>query len=103
MIEELEQQEVDGVVRGAPAVVDFWMENCPPCNMMEPKLKAAAAEHEDVAVYRVKVQEGDALLDRFHIEAMPAVLFFRDGEVVARVEGLVHSADLQAAFRRVEP
>lgn len=46
MIEDLEQQKVNDAVGDGPAVIDFWMENCPPCNMMEPKLKAAAASHK---------------------------------------------------------
>jgi len=29
---------------------------------------------------------------------MPAILFFRDGDFVARVEGLVRASDLREAF-----
>lgn len=98
MIEQLEQEDVDGVMRAGTAAIDFWMDDCPPCTMMDPKLRVASEEHQDVPVYRVNVKEGDALLERFDIEAMPAVLFFHDGDVVDRVEGLAHSGDLDAAF-----
>lgn len=103
MINTLEQSEIEDAVQSGAVVVDFWMDDCPPCNMMDPKLRAAAKKHKDVSVRRVRVEEGDALLDRFGIEAMPAVLFFRDGEVVERVEGFAHSTALDAAFETVSP
>ena len=101
MIQSIEQNEVGEAIRSGPIVIDFWMDDCPPCNMMDPKLRAASKDFVDVPVRRVKVEEGDALLERFGIEAMPAVLFFRDGEVVKRVEGLAHSKELGAAFRAI--
>lgn len=103
MIEELEQHDVDRVIReiDTPVAIDFWMDDCPPCNMMAPKLKAAAEAYKGrVAVYRVRVEEGDALLEQYGIEAMPAILFFRRTEPVARMESLVHSKELEAAFER---
>lgn len=101
MIDSLQQSELDAAIRSGAVVIDFWMDDCPPCNMMDPKLRSAAEQYEDVPVRRVNVEEGDPLLERFGIEAMPAVLFFRDGEVVERVEGLVHSDKLEEAFAAV--
>lgn len=65
MIEEMEQHDVNRVIREAevPVAIDFWMDDCPPCNMMAPKLRAAAEAYGGrAAVYRVRVEEGDALL-----------------------------------------
>lgn len=103
MIEEMEQHDVNRVIREAevPVAIDFWMDDCPPCNMMAPKLRAAAEAYGGrAAVYRVRVEEGDALLARYGIEAMPAILFFRHAAPVARVEGLIHSKELEEAFER---
>ena len=52
-------------------------------------------------VYQVKVDEGSTLLAQYDVEAMPTILFFRDGALVTRVEALVHSSELERAFEEV--
>ena len=100
-IERIAEEHVDETIEQAtqPVVIDFWMDDCPPCNMMAPKLKAVAKAYEGrVKVYQVKVDEGSALLAQYDVEAMPTILFFRDGALVTRVEALVHSSELERAF-----
>ncbi len=96
-IERIAEGHVDETIEQAtqPVVIDFWMDDCPPCNMMAPKLKAVAKAYEGrVKVYQVKVEEGSALLAQYDVEAMPTILFFREGALVTRVEALVHSSEL---------
>lgn len=104
MIETIAGDRLDEVIRQAeqPVVIDFWMDDCPPCNMMDPKLRSAAEKYAPhVDVFRARVEESDALLDRYDIDSMPSVIFFWGGKVVTRVEGLAHSGDLEAAFEKV--
>jgi len=66
---------------------------------MAPKLEKVAEEYTgEVTTYRVKVDADDRLLGTYDVEAMPAILFFQDGDVVTRVEGLVRGAELRKAF-----
>jgi len=100
-IEEIDKGQIEAALRRAnrPVAVDLWMEDCPPCNMMEPKLETVSAEYADtVSTYRVKVDMDDPLLDAYDVEAMPTVLFVRDGEVVGRAEGLIQADELREAF-----
>lgn len=100
-VELIERERFEEVLQQTegPVAVDLWMEDCPPCNMMEPKLKTISEEYAgEVTTYRVQVGTDDPLLVTYDVEAMPAILFFQDGTLVDRVEGLVRAADLREAF-----
>ncbi len=103
-IERITEGHVDATIQQAtqPVVIDFWMDNCPPCNMMAPKLRAVAKAYEGrMKVYQVKVEEGSALLAQYDVEAMPTILFFKEGALVKRVEALVSFSELERAFDEV--
>jgi thioredoxin 1 len=86
-----------------PVAVDLWMDDCPPCTMMAPKLETVSEEYAgEVTTYRVKVDADDPLLETYDVEAMPAILFFRDGDLRGRIEGLLHSDALREAFDDLE-
>lgn len=100
-VKSIERDHFEAILQQAkgPIAVDLWMDDCPPCNMMEPKLKTVSEEYAgEVATYRVKVDEDDPLLETYDVEAMPAILFFRDGDLAGHVEGLVRGDDLREAF-----
>ena len=103
-IERIAEGHVDETIEQAtqPVGIDFWMDNCPACNMMAPKLKAVANAYEvRVKVYQVKVEESSALLTQYDVETMPTILFFSEGALVKRVEALVSFSGLERAFEEV--
>ncbi|MFB6273589.1 MAG: thioredoxin family protein [Salinibacter sp.] len=105
-VESIERDRFEKVLQQAegPVAVDLWMEDCPPCNMMAPKLKVVSEEYAgEVGTYRVQIDEDDPLLETYEVEAMPAILFFRDGALTGRVEGLVRADDLREAFGDYAP
>ena len=98
--EEKLEEYIDN--RQVPLVIDLWMDECPPCNMMEPKLKSVAQDYEDkIEVYKVRVTEDSPLMDDYGIEAVPTLLMFKHGSEVNRLEGLVHSQELEEAFQKL--
>ncbi|MBQ4037237.1 MAG: thioredoxin [Clostridia bacterium] len=76
-------QETKGI-----ALVDFWASWCGPCRMIAPILEALDAEKENVTVLKVNVDECPALADRYGIEAIPTLIFFKNGEIVKKKTGL---------------
>lgn len=100
-VESIERDRFEAILQQAkgPIAVDLWMEDCPPCNMMKPKLETVSEAYAgEVTPSRVKVDADDRLLETYDIEAMPATLFFRGGDLAHRVEGLVRAGDLREAF-----
>ncbi len=79
----------DGVVTSErPVVVDFWAPWCGPCRVIAPVLDEIARELGDqVTIGKVNVDEHPALAARFGIQAIPQLLFFKDGAEKDRIVG----------------
>ena len=69
-------------------IVDFWADWCGPCRMIAPILEEVDREIDDVTVMKVNVDKEPALADRFSINAIPTLLFFKDGNLIKQKTGL---------------
>lgn len=69
-----------------PVVVDFWAAWCGPCRAMNPTLESIARDYK---VCKVNVDTNQALAQAYNISAIPALLIFKNGTIVARHEGVV--------------
>ncbi len=84
------------VIQAEQAVlVDFGAEWCPPCKAIAPIIEELATEYEGVArVGMVDVDDNKSLAERYAIGSIPTLLFFKGGEVVDRIQGLVPKSEL---------
>ena len=79
-------------------LVDFWASWCGPCMMLSPIVDELAEEVEGLTVGKVNVDENQELAIRYGIDAIPALILFRDGKMAGRSIGFTSKEDLKKRF-----
>lgn len=68
-----------------PVLVDFFAEYCPSCMRMLPAVASVGAQFEGKATFvKVDVEQAKDIAEQYHVGAIPVMLVFKDGQVVAR-------------------
>jgi thiol-disulfide isomerase/thioredoxin len=76
-----------------PVLVDFFTPPCAPCKALIPVLERAAGKFPNVKVVKVNAWDNQGLCARFKIVGVPALLFFKGGQNVLRLDGFDASTE----------
>jgi thioredoxin 1 len=84
-----------------PVVVDFWATWCGPCKAIAPTLHELADEYKGrVKLVKVDIDSNQQIAMNYNVRAIPTVLVFKDGQVVASRTGAGKKRDFDALFQK---
>lgn len=100
---ELNDVNFDAEVKRStqPVLVDFFATWCGPCRKQIPIMDEVASEFDGKArIAKMNVDEGPNKASEYGISSIPALLVFKDGEVVERMVGLHSQSQLSGIINK---
>ena len=69
-------------------LVDFYADWCGPCKMMSPIIEELAQQYgSKLGDYKLDVDKSGELASKYGIASIPALLFFKNGEIAENIVG----------------
>ena len=70
-------------------VVDFTATWCGPCRLVAPLMEQLSDEYkESIKVVKIDVDQDKPLAKKYEVRTIPAVLYFKNGELVETIKGV---------------
>jgi thioredoxin 1 len=103
-IMEVEDNSFDTEVLQAdkPVLVDFWAPWCGPCKAIGPIVEELQQDFGDqIKFAKCNVDNNPATPSKYGIKAIPTLIFFKEGNVVEQITGMVAKSKLEEAINSV--
>lgn len=72
-----------------PVLVDFYATWCGPCQMMAPILEQVNQQMKNrLRIVKIDTDKYPQLASRYHIQALPTLVLFKNGNPVDQIEGV---------------
>lgn len=84
-------------------LVDFWAPWCGPCRMQAPILDQLSQQYDEteLKITKLDVDENPNTAAKFNIMSIPALLFFKDGELVEKRVGVQSKPVLEEIIKKL--
>ena len=90
---ELKGSEWKNFIKSEYTIVDCYGENCVACVILEPICDAIADDLSGVDFARINISLYPEIADEFGINAMPTLLYFRNGKLIDKTIGSMERAE----------
>ena len=82
-----------------PCIVDFYANWCGPCRQIQPMMERMAKKYKGkLIIYKLNVDNAREICDRFGIQSIPTLMFFKRTVAPTRMVGAPTESELDAAI-----
>lgn len=89
--------ETEVLTAEQPVLVYFWASWCGPCRLVSPSIEGIANTYSDrLKVAKMEIDPNPATVGKYHIEGVPALFLFKNGEVAISHEGAIGKPKIES-------
>ena len=100
MVQTINDENFSEATKKGLVLVDFWADWCGPCKMLSPILEELSNELKSVTFAKIDTSENQERAQELGITAIPALVLYKDGELVDRINGLRPKAQLTSFLQK---
>lgn len=68
-------------------VIDFFLQECPPCKLLSPFIEQLSKEYSQITFLKVDCKVGSKIASQFEIGAVPVLVYIKNGIIVDKTAG----------------